>query len=315
MPELSDFERRLQHVRSHAANPVKGLEPCLNAFHKMQGNPKVVNSINGVANFYRRKALLAWFDHQDAHNVIKMAWLSMVAKRASVQVTGVAAGRFTNTGMLYCLLSNEKGLIHWMSQYLASDFFEAKKKDVACNDPSSSFFNWLQLKLAVQGDWQHLVARAHYFLNNMPKKGVLARVDCKFYIALAQGDIGGMEEALAEMVSPKVHRIRGYETTLAYEQGIISTWGVMLSKVAWLHGYKVDISHPLIPSPWLPTTPLDAYDIELDEFKEVNMFEPFAPKNTYIISDLSQWSPRPLGEAPLSYAEACEISGVSAIGA
>uniref|UniRef100_UPI0012E13FBC hypothetical protein n=1 Tax=Marinagarivorans algicola TaxID=1513270 RepID=UPI0012E13FBC len=143
MIKPSEFERRLQHVRAHGASPAKGLEGYLSAFHKMQGNPKIVNSINGVANFYRRKSLLAWFDHQDAQGVIKMAWLSMVAKRASVQVTGVAAGRFTNKDMLYCLLSNEKGLIHWMSQYLASDFFEAKKKNVACNDPSSSFFNWL----------------------------------------------------------------------------------------------------------------------------------------------------------------------------
>lgn len=72
--------------------------------------------------------------------------------------------------------------------------------------------------------------------------------------------------------------------------------------------------NPLIPSEWLPVTPLDSYDIELDAFKSIKVFDPLIGKGKWLIEELEPWSPRPLGEPPLSYVEACNLVGVKPIG-
>ena len=313
MTDLDDFESRLEHVRSNAKPET--VEKCLAAYRKMQGNPRIVNSINRLSSYYRASALLAWFDQEDLGEFRRLSWLSSMVKRASLQISGVSLGGFKIIDMMYCMMPNEKSISHWASQYLANDFFDIKKSGAACNDPSVWFFNWLQLKLALQGDWDALVARADFFLSNPPKTGVLYRIDSLFYKALAEGDTGKMEELLEELVSPKVNKIRGFEETFSFEQGIISPWGVMLSKVAWMHGHEVDIKTPSIPSEWLPNDPLPSYEMELEEFKGLDVFSSLEARDIPTLGDLSRWSPRPLGDTPLGYKEACGLAGVNEVNA
>jgi hypothetical protein len=66
--------------------------------------------------------------------------------------------------------------------------------------------------LALRGDWSALKQRAEKALNDPPKKDWLLRYnqDNQFYIALATGDVAGMEAYLAELCSPAVMRRRSW---------------------------------------------------------------------------------------------------------
>ena len=305
------FLERLGFVRS-SAKPGR-LEKSLNAFHKMQGSPKRRSSINFINSYFRASAILSFFDNSNLEDAKLFAWMSFIAKRASVQISGVANGGFGIVDLFYCLLSDNLSAQCWASQYLVSDFYELHKKNVSCNNPESYFFHWLQVKLAMQGDWDNLVKRAKFFLENPPKKGVLYHIDANFYKALAGGDIDKMEACLKELISPNVHKHRGFGNVFNFEVGLLAPWAFILAKIAWIHGYQVKVDNEYVPNQLLPVSPLSEYPIILDEFKEIDLYQPLVSCNIDSIKNLHLWSPRSPSEKPLSYIEACDLMGVSPI--
>jgi hypothetical protein len=58
-------------------------------------------------------------------------------------------------------------------------------------------------------------------------------VDHHFYLALAKGDTVGMEQAIQDIVSPKISRHRNNELQWGLEKRLINSWGVFLSKLAY----------------------------------------------------------------------------------
>jgi hypothetical protein len=62
---------------------------------------------------------------------------------------------------------------------------------------------------------------------------------------LAKGDVPAMETALAELVAPKVRVNRQKELGFGLTEKLMYGWGVILAKLAWYHGYEVDVDSPL----------------------------------------------------------------------
>jgi hypothetical protein len=84
------------------------------------------------------------------------------------------------------------------------------------------------------------------------------QADSRYHLALAVGDVPGMEEALAELVEPRLMRRRQAEEN-GYTQQLICTFAVVYAKIAWFHGYEVQVESPMVPSEWLPVAPLSRY--------------------------------------------------------
>lgn len=89
-------------------------------------------------------------------------------------------------------------------------------------------------------------------------------IDHRFYLALARHDVSGMEAVLQELTSPKVCKVRNVEQAFGFTEKLIATHAVIYAKIAWRHGFRVEVETPWIPQDWLPMAPLaecvDLYD-------------------------------------------------------
>lgn len=167
------------------------------------------------------------------------------------------------------LISDHSGLIEWCA---VSNF------GLADNDNKDKFhtstFFVKTLFLAMRKQWHEVEERCRRYTEN-PRRRPFSRMDIfeyQYLLALATGDTRAMENNLSEFVSP-----RGLRTNSSSESGmtdgLISTFGLLFAKLAWMNGYEVNINSPYIPQEWLPVQPLDHYEDEFD-FMEAYTIDP-----------------------------------------
>lgn len=163
------------------------------------------------------------------------------------------------------LLSDHQDLINWFAHHAAGHdphYYQSPKHFID--------FHSYQVMLALRGEWELLVRRSEQALTETASRYKRFLLDYHFYIALAQGDVPKMEELLGELTSPKVARVRNHEFEFGLTEHFISTYAVIFAKLAWRHGYKVQVESPYIPSEWLPVAPLDRYE---DIYPFMNEFQ------------------------------------------
>ena len=101
-------------------------------------------------------------------------------------------------------------------------------------------------------------------LPKLPQKEEGLKDDYEFYKALHTGDKAKMEEILAKLVSPKIHKKRNDNPIL---NQYISLPALGYAKLAWRKGIEVEVNSPLVPKELLPIKPLDSYEIPYDFLK------------------------------------------------
>lgn len=101
-------------------------------------------------------------------------------------------------------------------------------------------------------------------LKKLPKREELLVVDYNFYKALYERDKNKIEETLAILVSPKIHKKRNDNPIL---NQYISLPALGYAKLAWRYGIEVKINSALIPQELLPIQPLTEYEIPYDFLK------------------------------------------------
>ncbi|MFA0813902.1 hypothetical protein [Microbulbifer epialgicus] len=217
-------------------------------------------------------------------------------------------GKSPDSQLLYPLMSDSPELIHWSKQYFIPLLRKSQGKYVFDN-VNNPEFHALQLRLALAGDWGLLKSRAEAFLSGSPKKYKLYAVDSRFYIALCEGNIHGMEAAISELLSPKVLRHRDAEPCWGLEHRLFSPWPFILSKIAFLNGYDLDVQIPNVPRELLKVSPLEKYESDLEILKDVPLYEPFFDVEDAPVPNLKELSPRPLKSPILSFEEARNFCG------
>lgn len=156
---------------------------------------------------------------------------------------------------MYFLLSDHEPLIQW---YTKLDYNYDKK---STNNIKSVEFYTQQFFIALRGEWDVLIERCERIIANPPtnareKKFML---DHQFYLALAKGDVMGMEAVIKELVSPKkIANRKGLES--GFTADLICTPAIIYSKLAWRNGYEIVVDSPYIPKEWLPIKPLEKYE-------------------------------------------------------
>ncbi|HDR9277687.1 TPA: immunity 49 family protein [Burkholderia vietnamiensis] len=93
-------------------------------------------------------------------------------------------------------------------------------------------------------------------------------VDHKFYLALAQGDVNGMEVAIDELVSPKSIRKRA-SLDGGFFANLICVQAVIYSKLAWRSGYEVNVDSAYLPKEWISEIGPKSY---FDEFEFMSSY-------------------------------------------
>lgn len=129
------------------------------------------------------------------------------------------------------------------------------------------FFNANTL-LALSGDWQLLKERALTFLNDEKKAcGDLKRIpDHEFYVALADKNIKGMQEALDKLLELKFAK-RAAKDTLLHFDFYLQPQVLMYAKIAAIHGFDLGIDSPIAPKELIDINPLAEYKIPYDFMK------------------------------------------------
>ena len=136
------------------------------------------------------------------------------------------------------------------------------------------FFNANTL-LALSGDWQLLKERALTFLNDEKKaRSDLKRIpDHEFYVALADKNIKGMQEALDKLLELKFAK-RAAKGTLLHFDFYLQPQVLMYAKIAAIHGFDLGIDSPIAPKELIDINPLVEYKIPYDFMKSFDFDAP-----------------------------------------
>ena len=136
------------------------------------------------------------------------------------------------------------------------------------------FFN-VNTLLALSGDWQLLKERALTFLNDEKKaRSDLKRIpDHEFYVALADKNIKGMQEALDKLLELKFAK-RAAKDTLLHFDFYLQPQVLMYAKIAAIHGFDLGIDSPIAPKELIDINPLAEYKIPYDFMKSFDFDAP-----------------------------------------
>lgn len=255
MPYISDYalsvKKGLAHVGGHRESHKESEGLCLSYINNNTGNPEACKG--GLRELAITSSLMAWFADHDLSNCKQFAYIAGKLSRIIYQKDpnrGIWSPLPQRNAMLWPLLSDHSQLVAWFGAFDAVDPKRASK--------GGTFeFETYQSKLALRGEWAKLGERSERFLADVPQRMARFAPDNRFYLALAKGDIGAMESALAEMVTPKELKWR---TDGGYTGWFIVQEAVIYAKIAWRHGFQVQVDTPRIPKEWLPIEPLPAYE-------------------------------------------------------
>lgn len=163
---------------------------------------------------------------------------------------------------MFFLVADHQEMIRWYSKF--DEQFDTSETD----DPKAVEFWTKQFFVALRGDWDTLASRCEDIFNAPPTTGNEKKfmIDHKFYLALAKGDVAGMEGAIKELVTKKLLSSRS-SLEGGYTEYLICTPAIIYSKLAWLHGYEIVVDTPYIPKEWLPRAPLASYDDQFNFMK------------------------------------------------
>jgi hypothetical protein len=247
---LNNLEISIRNIGGHDGIP-RGAKLIAENQGSRQG------CLQGLRSFHEYKSIHAWFSQQDIESLKRHAYIA-------TKLFYIHSKEFEPRGMtreseyFYALVSDHAPLIDWFMRLEPTSPDGLKM----INNLDDHFYRHFQMTLALQGRWKDLTERAERFLRDIPVKMKLFAVDQRFYLALAQGNIEGMREALIELTSPKGAKARNKveAQSFAFPCAFIGCYATMYAKIAWRHGYALELDTPLIPREWLPTRPLEKYE-------------------------------------------------------
>lgn len=251
----------LTHVREHLQSHIERQDTRLDLIRSSQGNPDACMS--GLTAQAVAAALVAWFVDNDLPAFKQACYVAAKIDRIRQQ----NSAWFLNNELVgnlfeswYWLVSDCEPLIAWRREsepFMGWTGDELRPRGI-CKSTFDDVYVGYQLVLALRGDWARLGERAERWLADPPPSLKKVAPDMRFFAALSKGDIPGMEDALREIVTRKQRRWRE-NWQGGYSGRLISDEAVVYAKLAWRHGYQVDIDTPYIPKEWLPVSPLAEY--------------------------------------------------------
>lgn len=239
------------------------------------------NCLSSAAKYAIAHALTAYFQQQDLPGFKQ--WASVAAKLLIMR-EHEAPYSFNFEEWLWPLLSDNEELISWMSQHRLYGIDPAQPGAEHKID-SHAYARTIDLHL-IRGDMAAVIQACERALAEPEKfakmKGRLQHF--RFFLALAQGNRAEMATILHDMCSRK-QRSRSFQFELPLTAYFIVSYATLLAKLAYRHGYELEIDTPWIPRDWLPVQALPRYEDPWPFMQRFDIWQPFA-------EPLSAWSPR-----------------------
>ncbi len=239
--------------------------------------------------------LINWHEHGSLNEVKQLAYTSAILRRMEYLYrpdAGLAYGTFR---MFTALLSDEPSINHWFAWHVLPCLAGAKGRVPDYLQPGKLQYHAFNCHLALLGEFDWLAERTELALADgvKLKAGKSYRFDYLFFKALVAGDKQAMEDNIHALLKGKVAHTRNNENGMAFQSKVVSTWGIMLSKMAYRHGYELEIDSPWVPKEWLPIKPLNNYQDNIDFMADFDVFTPFKGGSRYFenTSDFSPKSP------------------------
>ena len=259
---------RLGHIVDfiHGSVSKKIIDQCINHIEKNTGSP--TGCLRTLESYAEASGMAAWYKDKDLISLKN--WFYVRAKLEYILIgppyneIGGELG-YENRALhgLFCLISDCDDLIKWYSDI--DRIFNSRRIDNV-----KMFDFWTkQFFIALRGEWDILIERSERIAANPPTTSREKKflIDHQFYLALAKGDVNGMESIIKELVSPKLISNRiGIEG--GFSKGLICTPAILYGKLAWRNGYQIEIDGPYVPVEWLPIEPLDEYNDSFNFMQE-----------------------------------------------
>ncbi|GAA5526169.1 hypothetical protein Maes01_02764 [Microbulbifer aestuariivivens] len=295
----------LKHIET-SLRPEK-IDMCLESYTRLrkEGKGKEDSPLLFLHSLYSAKTLYSWFHDGDLQQAKKYAYIAGRLRVIYSRYNPLRVGDCADSYLFYPLLSDSRELIHWEKQYFVPLVGDNRKNPSYLNVNSYDFRS-LQFRLALAGSWDLLVPRAEKFLGEPHRKFKSYTVENEFYLALASQDEEAMRNVFLTLTSPRYMQMRNREPQWGYEKRLVAAHSFMLIKLARIHGFDIAVDTPWIPNEWLLEKPLKNYIFPIDCLQEFNIFDKFDSRNSCL--DLPKLTPRPLGEPPLTFAEAVRLS-------
>jgi hypothetical protein len=280
---LEDFVAGLAHVDRNLACFIKDETRTLELIRTQVGSKK--HCMSELSRQAVAAAMVAWFRDKDLLKCKHAAFVATKIDRLLRQLdqdwlTGspVAFGLFWP---MCLLLSDHEELIQWYAAfdwYAGWDGDQPRPKWISQRNYEDLYCGY-QTTLALRGEWSRVGERSERWLDAPPARLKRFIPDMRFFLALAKGDVAGMEQALAEIVSPKQRRLREHWHG-GYTHRLVSEEAVAYAKIAWRNGYRVDVDTPYIPREWLPVSPLPEYSDPYDFMQGFDIWQPLPARGS-----------------------------------
>jgi Immunity protein 49 len=258
MEYFESAKQGLGHVLKHFEYLSTQTEKLSDMVAYSKGNPYAC--LLGLKSHASAAALISWFRE---HSLTAFKQWSYVAARLERIAFQYDPKRWYPAYLLLMpLLSDNESLIQWFTHN--DEPFDMAR----VNDPTTAEFHGYQALLALRGDWEAVEARCLRIIGHSSPKMKKYEIDHRFYLALARHDVLGMEAVLQELTSPKVAKVRNVEQAFGFTECLIGTHAVIYAKIAWRHGFRVNVPTPWIPQEWLPISPLKDYADPYDFMKK-----------------------------------------------
>ena len=249
-------KKRIAHVRSHAESGLTAeqIERAVKNIETNSGSPS--GSAMNLRSNASAKAMYAWFGLRDIKAMRQWCYVAAKLDQLVHKLQPDTSGPGGNMlRLLDPLLTNCDSLVDWFAKN--DNAFDLRRVE---NQKTHDFWAY-QAFLSLRGEWDRLAKRCERVISDPPKASAEQKYldDHHFYLALARGDVGRMEEVLRQLVEPKRVKARSNNDS-GFVVDLISTAAVIYAKIAWRSGYKIKIDSPYVPVDWLPLEPLDHYD-------------------------------------------------------
>ncbi|NLR74326.1 Imm49 family immunity protein [Leeia aquatica] len=248
---------RIAHVKSHLEgfhDPVEGIKRAIQFLTEGTGSRS--GCLLRLSSYLSAEAVCSWFVEQDIHALRQWSFVCASVEKAYLPLSkNLGSPGAQVLGLLFPLLSNHPGVIEWFTAY--DRLFNLDRVE---NHKTENFRAYNAI-VALRKEWSRLKTRCERVLSDPPGANSERRfqVDNQFFLALADGNMEGMQSALQELVSPAVIRGRS-NLESGFTDGLISSYAVIYAKIAHLAGYPVTIDSPYLPLAWLDGTPLPHYE-------------------------------------------------------
>ncbi|KPW83827.1 Immunity protein 49 [Pseudomonas congelans] len=244
---------RLDHIRCHL-NEGYDVDQIVGLIKSGSGDVRAC--VNSLSSHTFASAMWSWFENRDIQNFKKWLSISGQLRKYSYGIKTDSSGALGKQVQLMApLLSDDYSLVKWFSEEDDSAFNLSRAES-----PKHIDFFAYQVILAIRGEWDKLKERCEIFLSSPPVSLRKYVPDLEFYSALASGETDKMSKAIEVIVSPKFLSLRAGSEN-GYTDGLISTFAVIYSKIAWMHGFQVNIKSAYVSEEWLPVIPLESYDL------------------------------------------------------